>query len=142
MKPAVRIPFMLTWIVVVTGIRSGLRKKRTQEASLRMVDVKGLTRKLGGPTAAFEFIKGWCSSRRPHPALDMVSPIECESSHLGVRSMQARTCPLKRDNFIHTKERPRAKGKNRYDLSGALYSASVCCLRKFRRGFKGENERG
>jgi putative transposase len=34
--------------------------------------------------AVFEFIEGWYNSRRRHSALDMQSPIEYESSHLGV----------------------------------------------------------
>jgi putative transposase len=34
--------------------------------------------------AVFEFIEGWYNSRRRHSALDMKSPIEYESSHLGV----------------------------------------------------------
>ena len=37
-----------------------------------------------GETAVFEFIEGWYNSRRRHSALDMMSPIEYESSHLGV----------------------------------------------------------
>jgi putative transposase len=35
-------------------------------------------------TAVFEFIEGWYNSRRRHSALDMLSPIEYESIHLGV----------------------------------------------------------
>ncbi len=35
-------------------------------------------------TAVFEFIEGWYNSRRRHSALDMMSPIEYEASHLGV----------------------------------------------------------
>jgi putative transposase len=35
-------------------------------------------------TAVFEFIEGWYNSHRRHSALDMKSPIEYESSHLGV----------------------------------------------------------
>jgi putative transposase len=34
--------------------------------------------------AVFEFIEGWYNSRRRHSALDFQSPIEYESSHLGV----------------------------------------------------------
>jgi len=34
--------------------------------------------------AVFEFIEGWYNSRRRHSALDMQSPIEYESKHLGV----------------------------------------------------------
>jgi transposase InsO family protein len=35
-------------------------------------------------TAVFEFIERWYNSRRRHSALDMMSPIEYESSHPGV----------------------------------------------------------
>jgi putative transposase len=35
-------------------------------------------------TAVFQFIEGWYNSRRRHSALDMLSPIEYESNHLGV----------------------------------------------------------
>ena len=35
-------------------------------------------------TAVFEFIEGWYNSRRRHSALDMKSPMEYETSHLGV----------------------------------------------------------
>ncbi len=49
-----------------------------------MVDVKGLKRKLGDLIAVFELIEGWYNSRRRHSALDMMSPIEYESSILGV----------------------------------------------------------
>jgi putative transposase len=35
-------------------------------------------------TAVFEFIEGWYNPHRRHSSLDMQSPIEYESSHLGV----------------------------------------------------------
>jgi putative transposase len=35
-------------------------------------------------TAVFEFIEGWYNPHRRHYSLDMQSPIEHESSHLGV----------------------------------------------------------
>ena len=46
------------------------RRRFTNQAEARM--------------AIFEFIEGWYNSRRRHSALDMKSPIEYESSHLGV----------------------------------------------------------